>query len=288
MDDPNITMEEYIRPEEEKARKRWKVFNWETAKYGRIWYDEDVHDLRYVETEFPAIAFNDQISSEKHFLVNPRTTCLKIYKLCDVLVRFANMALPPRDKRHQYLRHEGSHYTDTDIADLEERLGRIYSREIHRLGRAKRRMSWRQFIVALGLHTGEEMESPDFARYWSKSERMIPGKGDLRDYWKDIFADGDFLGPPPSYTLIRDPVLRLCHRMMTHSIAGRSQAPEMVSVTDLFYLRGLDVRSVNIPYLLARYLRRIAAGRKSGALISGGQFVARLAEHFGLLTKEML
>ncbi|GJZ11031.1 ribonuclease H-like domain-containing protein [Tanacetum coccineum] len=34
MDDPNITMEEYIRLEEEKARKRGKEFNWETAKYG--------------------------------------------------------------------------------------------------------------------------------------------------------------------------------------------------------------------------------------------------------------
>nr|GFC41514.1 hypothetical protein [Tanacetum cinerariifolium] len=30
------------------------------------------------------------------------------------------------------------------------------------------------------------------------------------------------------------------------------------------------------------------AGRKSGALISGGQFVARLAEHFGLMTEERL
>ncbi|GJT12575.1 hypothetical protein Tco_0859617 [Tanacetum coccineum] len=36
MDDPNIIMEEYIRLEEEKARKRGKVFNWETAKYGKI------------------------------------------------------------------------------------------------------------------------------------------------------------------------------------------------------------------------------------------------------------
>ncbi|GJZ19184.1 hypothetical protein Tco_0555774 [Tanacetum coccineum] len=62
MDDPNITMEEYIRLEEEKAQKRGKVFNWETAKYGKIWYDEDVHDLRSVETEFPAIALNDGIS----------------------------------------------------------------------------------------------------------------------------------------------------------------------------------------------------------------------------------
>ncbi|GJZ78709.1 hypothetical protein Tco_0643546 [Tanacetum coccineum] len=132
------------------------------------------------------------------------------------------------------------------------------------------------------------MELPGFARYWSESERTILRKGDLRDYWRSISTDGDFLGPPPSYTLIRDLVLRLCHRMMAHSIAGRSHAPEKVIVTNLFYLKGLDVRSVNIPYLLACYLRRFAAGRKSGALISGGQFVARLAEHFGLLTKERL
>ncbi|GJW51944.1 putative reverse transcriptase domain-containing protein [Tanacetum coccineum] len=49
----------YIRLEEEKARKRRKTFNWETAKYGRIWYDEDVHDLRSFENKFSAIAFND-------------------------------------------------------------------------------------------------------------------------------------------------------------------------------------------------------------------------------------
>ncbi|GJX44810.1 ribonuclease H-like domain-containing protein, partial [Tanacetum coccineum] len=64
MDNPNITMEEYIRLEEEKAQKHGKVFNWETAKYGKIWYDEDIHDLRSVETEFPAIAFNDGVSSK--------------------------------------------------------------------------------------------------------------------------------------------------------------------------------------------------------------------------------
>ncbi|GKE66201.1 hypothetical protein Tco_1520362 [Tanacetum coccineum] len=65
MEDPNITMEEYIKLEEEKARRRGKVYNWETAKYGKIWYDEDVHDLRSIETEFPAIVFNDELSSEK-------------------------------------------------------------------------------------------------------------------------------------------------------------------------------------------------------------------------------
>ncbi|GJR83376.1 hypothetical protein Tco_0154161 [Tanacetum coccineum] len=64
MDDPNITMEEYIRLEEEKARRRGKVYNWETATYGKTWYDEDVHDHGSFETAFPAIVFNDALTSE--------------------------------------------------------------------------------------------------------------------------------------------------------------------------------------------------------------------------------
>ncbi|GJT05324.1 hypothetical protein Tco_0839786 [Tanacetum coccineum] len=76
MDNPNITMEEYIRIEEEKARQHGKVYNWETAKYGKIWYDEDVHDLRSVETEFPAIVFNDELSSEKTLSCEPTVSTL--------------------------------------------------------------------------------------------------------------------------------------------------------------------------------------------------------------------
>ncbi|GJW63168.1 hypothetical protein Tco_0115052 [Tanacetum coccineum] len=103
-----------------------------------------------------------------------------------------------------------------------------------------------------------------------------------------ISSARDFLSTTPSYTVIRDLILRLCHRLITCSIAGRSQAPKKVTVTYLFYLRGMDVRSVNVLYLLARYLRLFAVGRKNGAHISGGKFVARLADHFGLLTVEIL
>ncbi|GKE84081.1 hypothetical protein Tco_1557823 [Tanacetum coccineum] len=155
-------------------------------------------------------------------------------------------------------------------------------------GGARRRMSWRQFILAMGLHTEEEMQMAGFDVYWAESARQIPDKGDPRDYWMGISSAKDFLGTSLSYTLIRDPILILCHQLIACSIARRSQAPEKVTVTDLFYLRGMDVGSVNVPYLLARYLRLFAAGRKSGQHISDGQFVARLAEHFGLLTVEIL
>ncbi|GJT12148.1 hypothetical protein Tco_0859190 [Tanacetum coccineum] len=100
------------------------------------------------------------------------------------------------------------------------------------LGGVRRRMSCREFILALGLHSAKEMQTAGFGLYWILS----------------------------AYTLIRDPMLRLCYRLIACSIAGRSQAPEKLTVTELFYLRGMDV----------------------------GSFVARLAEHFGLLTKERL
>ncbi|GJZ74323.1 hypothetical protein Tco_0638469 [Tanacetum coccineum] len=76
MDNPNITMEEYIRLEEEKSRRRGKVYNWETATYGKIWDNEDVHDLGSVETEFPSIVFNDTLTSEAALSCEPTVSSL--------------------------------------------------------------------------------------------------------------------------------------------------------------------------------------------------------------------
>ncbi|GKA93076.1 hypothetical protein Tco_0815062 [Tanacetum coccineum] len=76
MDNPNITMEEYIRLEEEKTRRRGKVYNRETATYGKIWDNEDVHELRSVESEFPAIVFNDTLTSEAALSCEPTVSSL--------------------------------------------------------------------------------------------------------------------------------------------------------------------------------------------------------------------
>nr|GEU47497.1 hypothetical protein [Tanacetum cinerariifolium] len=47
------------------------MFNWETTKYGRIWYDEDVYDFKSVENEFQAIAFNDSLTSGETLSCKP-------------------------------------------------------------------------------------------------------------------------------------------------------------------------------------------------------------------------
>ncbi|GKB81974.1 hypothetical protein Tco_0948869 [Tanacetum coccineum] len=64
MDNTNLTMEEYIRIEEEKAHKRGKVFNWQIATYGKIRVDDDFYDLRSMEAEFPAIVVNDDFAPQ--------------------------------------------------------------------------------------------------------------------------------------------------------------------------------------------------------------------------------
>ncbi|GJW75563.1 hypothetical protein Tco_0134933 [Tanacetum coccineum] len=228
-------------------------------------YDEEEQNVLYFNDLFP---FN---------IIRPDN--LKFEKDND-----DNMALPPREQRHGFLRYEGLEYPDTDIVDFKGRLARIHRRDMHRV--LVFDFGGLPYLMAEGLSGRMLMEHRDEAG--AESSRQIPDKGDLRDYWMGISSARDFLSTTPSYTLIKDPILRLCHQLIACSIVGKSQALEKVTMTDLFYLRGMDVDSVNVPYLLARYLRLFVAGRKSGVHISGGQFVTRLAEHFGLLTAEIL
>ncbi|GJZ98717.1 hypothetical protein Tco_0671170 [Tanacetum coccineum] len=89
MDNPNITMEEYIRLEEKKAHRHGKVYNWETAKYDSENDNEKVNmpsfpspepkdhcfdDLDFFkdfENEFLTIVYNDALTSKSDFLIEP-------------------------------------------------------------------------------------------------------------------------------------------------------------------------------------------------------------------------
>ncbi|GKB94441.1 hypothetical protein Tco_0980578 [Tanacetum coccineum] len=70
---------------------------------------------------------------------------------------------------------------------------------------------------------------------------------------------------------------------VVRDISSKGQAPEKVTSVNHFYLRIKDRGTANVPYLLAQYLFRHAEGRKSGARLSGGYFIGRLATYFGLV-----
>ncbi|GKF42778.1 hypothetical protein Tco_0126120, partial [Tanacetum coccineum] len=64
MDEQKMTMEEYIKFKEEKACRYVRVFNWQTATYGKVRVDDDLYDLRSVEAEFPTIVIDDTVTPE--------------------------------------------------------------------------------------------------------------------------------------------------------------------------------------------------------------------------------
>ncbi|GJX12175.1 hypothetical protein Tco_0202034 [Tanacetum coccineum] len=194
------------------------------------------------------------------------------------------MALPSREQRHRFLRYEGLEYTDIDIEDLEVRLARIYRREVHRVQVFN--FGGLPDLMAEGLSARmlkEHRDDQGVSLFTNQAWRMLfdirgPFVHELILEFFSTFRFGQAildLDPPGALQFQLGGARRLCHRLIACSIAGRSQAPEKVTVTDLFYLRGMDVDSVNVPYLLAIYLRLFAAERKSGA-------------HIGHLTAEIL
>nr|GEU48791.1 hypothetical protein [Tanacetum cinerariifolium] len=160
--------------------------------------------------------------------------------------------------RDFWLRYQVEGYTEEIVHNFEQRLEMIFGRQVNRVHTldfkgltsdmrqdlAERlRMvytgddgqeifmshAWRrQFILALGLHTAEEMAEDGFGAYWVGSERVIPDKGDIIGYWIKISFDREFLRSAPSYTYIRDSMQRLCHRLISYSIFERGQTPEMI------------------------------------------------------------
>nr|GEZ51056.1 hypothetical protein [Tanacetum cinerariifolium] len=176
MDDPNITIEEYIKLQVEKAQM-------------------------YFEADFPAIVYNDALTSNEN--VSPEPT--------------VNMALPLKEQRHLWLRYQVEGNTEEIIQDFKLRLDTIFGRRMRmiytgaeghvlftnhawrrlfeirallvrdfileffstcrisdtelgldvadtlcfQLGGSRRRMTWKEFFLALGLHTTEDFLGAD-------------------------------------------------------------------------------------------------------------------------------
>ncbi|GJR76547.1 hypothetical protein Tco_0088912 [Tanacetum coccineum] len=119
MDDPNITMREYIRLETEKALRKGKVYNWEIAMYGKIRYDEDVHFLRSVETEFPAIVYNDALTFELELSCVPTVS----HQHIDIVNWKIEISLSDFDDENYTVIYDNFSYKIFNVYDLKLDMG---------------------------------------------------------------------------------------------------------------------------------------------------------------------
>ncbi|GJX65203.1 hypothetical protein Tco_0299546 [Tanacetum coccineum] len=198
MDDPNITMEEYIRLEEEKAQRHGRTFNWQTATYGKMEYCEDEDDsFTNLKTKYPAIVFDD--TSDAALSCEPTVS-----RLNNNEIDFETSFDESDDEDYMV---EG--YNEDIVHNYEQRLETIWGRSVNRvhvldfsgltkgmrqtLGDRLRIVyigdegqelftshAWRRrlglFLLALGLHTDEEMAKAGFGAYWLGNMAPLPSR----------------------------------------------------------------------------------------------------------------
>ncbi|GJT81655.1 retrovirus-related pol polyprotein from transposon TNT 1-94 [Tanacetum coccineum] len=192
MDDSNITMEEYIKLEEEKAQRHGRTFNclkmdsenennkvnMSSSPGPTISHSDDLDFFKDFENEFSAITYNDDLtskltepsdidddeinvtqSSERNAINIDTKGSDKPMKMCHDMA-----PLPSRDHRHPWLRMSDTKM-GLDVADT----------LCFQLGGVRRRMTRRQFILALGLHTDEEMAEAGNAEGRTSGARLSGG-----------------------------------------------------------------------------------------------------------------
>nr|GEW92691.1 hypothetical protein [Tanacetum cinerariifolium] len=71
MDNPDITIEEYIELKAKKARRCGQEFNWETSTYGKVRYFDDIDYFKDFKNEFPAIVYNDALTTDHKISSEP-------------------------------------------------------------------------------------------------------------------------------------------------------------------------------------------------------------------------
>ncbi|GJR55618.1 hypothetical protein Tco_1406139 [Tanacetum coccineum] len=204
-------------------------------------YLNDLDYFNNLKNEFPTIVYNDGLTSKPNLEVETP----EFHGGQDMA------PLPPSDQRHPWLRYQVEGYTLGFDSRDEAGFGRETEDGIYWGCRIEDICEMMDLDTAdtLCFQLGGVMEEAGFGAYWAGSKRLIPDKGDLRDYWVKISSDKYFLGPAPFYVFIRDPVRRLCHGMIAYNISGRG-----------------------------RHLRRLL----------GGHFIGRLAAHFGLVGDQEL
>ncbi|GJU36069.1 hypothetical protein Tco_1184423 [Tanacetum coccineum] len=136
MDESDLTMEEYIRLEEEKAQRLGQSFDWRSATYGKVNYFDDIDYFKDFESDFPAIVFNETLVPNRETRPKPTISSPIVKDLdFDFKISFAesDMALPSRDQRHPHFRFDGLEYSEANIDDFVGRLGKIFGRGVHKM-----------------------------------------------------------------------------------------------------------------------------------------------------------
>ncbi|GJX49523.1 hypothetical protein Tco_0276368 [Tanacetum coccineum] len=282
MDDPNITMEEYIRLQKEKALSRGEMFDSQTATYDRMeYYEIEDNSFLNLETKYPAIVFDD--TSDTALSCKPTVSPLDNNKI-DFKISFDESD----DEDYLVIFDENSFsckiiYVDNLKTDSEDAIDEV------NMASSLSPEPTIGYIDNLDFFKDFENDFPTIAYNDLKSISdpliepsvyMAPfPHRDLRHPWLKFQTLGDRLSMV--YTRDDGQALFTTHAWMwlfEFILAlGLHTKEEMAEAGFRAYWSGRG-----------RHLRRHAKGRKSRARLLGGHIIRRLAAHFRLVTDQGL
>ncbi|GJW57691.1 retrovirus-related pol polyprotein from transposon TNT 1-94 [Tanacetum coccineum] len=140
-----------------------------------------------------------------------------------------------------------------------------------------------QFTVLLRLYEEDELKHHLFAIHFTKLE--VDDKLFNHDaYWQQI---GTPTSTNPRTSLIKEPLMRIVHRLLVGSLVHRVGSKERCQKRDLWLMSALDEsRGIDLAWVIAEHLFKHAPGLKENSLICGGHYVTEIAKSLGYLADE--
>ncbi|GKA39030.1 hypothetical protein Tco_0731581 [Tanacetum coccineum] len=142
---------------------------------------------------------------------------------------------------------------------------------VFQLGREKRSMTMRQFILDLGLYTPEEMGYNLFEPFYESCFRSRPHNYDPTKYVVNITTRDHYdTRHPPSYTSICNPIRHLAHHLLVLYVTGRHSRKEKIKRKGtrkmIIGAHLIDRIARSFELMTLRALRGVTLGRETSLL----------------------
>ncbi|GKB89193.1 hypothetical protein Tco_0961465 [Tanacetum coccineum] len=304
MDDPNITMEEYIQLEAEKAHRRGQTFNWEIATYGKVRYFKDIDYFKDFKTEFPTIVYKDALTSKPDVSLEPTVSPNNV-KDFDFEISFAES--DDEDYTFTYYKNSFSYKLISinnlkpDSGDGNDKINvELSSKNIH--------IKPLDNVIDANIDTHShefdenfETSLPNMTQLPPRDQRHQWLRYEGQEYTDDIIQDfkerlGRIFIRQVVFASrawrklfeIRGPLVR---KLILEFFSTCRIAQGVLDLDTLYILQfqlGAVEEALSLFDCVHYYWERHVEGRKQRAKMSGGHFIACLAKHFGLLIEEIL
>ncbi|GJS49007.1 hypothetical protein Tco_0599128 [Tanacetum coccineum] len=160
-----------------------------------------------------------------------------------------------------------------------------------RLGGRAHSLTLLEFAHRLGLYQVVKLAEDGFNVYF-EGGLCSDDNFNATNYWLSISREENLSLSRSHTSTIRNPILRVIHKMINYGLCQRTTRYDKVQKNDLWLLSMFDARHqngyVNIAWVIAKWMKRKEVGTYKESQICCGQFISKLAMKCRVLTEDVV